>query len=400
LPRARNGRAAVGAGFALRMRRSSAALLELKDLPARRRPGFVWTPGPPGLFFGPDQCTQALSRRLGSFARDIAGNGAGIGDRRVSLLDQLVGSTALNISRFPDFDHFCAIGQLGDARSIPLDLRNFTTSFAAMKLNSCSIYLQQTFPRILQSTYLTRGAIVALAMDDATSVTINGMEAGSPMLLFARGRVPCEMVEPRANLVAFIAFDSVDRRDWPGEVDRLQLVATRPAEYTALRSVVRDALALASQSPEAMALPNMTGNLEESLLQAVDRAVHAAPPLEQKRANLAHYVALVRSLDELLSFNVSGAVYSADVAQQLGVSVRTLHNAVVTIRGMSLHRYVRLKRLWSVRQQLALGSSAVFIKAVALANGFWHMGEFSSLYRNTFGETPQQTLAAARDRCR
>lgn len=63
-----------------------------------------------------------------------------------------------------------------------------------------------------------------------------------------------------------------------------------------------------------------------------------------------------------------------------------------------LHRYVRSKRLWSVRQQSALGSSAAGIKAVALANGFWHMDEFSSLYRNTFGETPQQTLATAR-RC-
>jgi AraC family ethanolamine operon transcriptional activator len=36
------------------------------------------------------------------------------------------------------------------------------------------------------------------------------------------------------------------------------------------------------------------------------------------------------------------------------------------------------------------------IKAVALANGFWHMGEFTALYRELFGETPQQTLSAAR----
>jgi AraC family ethanolamine operon transcriptional activator len=316
----------------------------------------------------------------------------------VSLLDQLANSSALSITRFPDFDHFCAIGQLGDARSIPLDLREFGASFAAMTLRSCSIYLQRTFPRILQQTYHARGAIVAFGMDDAISVTINGVETRPPTLLFARGRVPCEMVEPRANLVALIAFDAVDRRDWPGEVDRFQLIATRPTEYAVLRSLVRDILTLASQSPEAMALPNMIDNLEESLLQAVDRAVHEAPPFERKRANLGHYLALVHKLDELMSFNPSGTLYSADVASQLGVSVRTLHNAVVTIRSMSLHRYVRLKRLWSVRQQLALGSSAVVIKAIALANGFWHMGEFSSLYRSAFGETPQQTLAAARGR--
>jgi AraC family ethanolamine operon transcriptional activator len=73
-----------------------------------------------------------------------------------------------------------------------------------------------------------------------------------------------------------------------------------------------------------------------------------------------------------------------------------LHNAVVAIRGMSMHRYMRLRRLWSVRQQLLRGTSLQSIKAVALVNGFWHMGEFTTLYRELFGETPQQTLAAAR----
>ena len=316
----------------------------------------------------------------------------------MALLDQLTGSAALNVSRFPDFDHFCAIGQLGDARSIPLELRGFASSFAAIRLKSCSIFVQQTFPRILQQTYRTGGAIVGLGMDDATSVTINGVTATVPMLLFARGRVPCEIIEPRANLVAFIAFDAVDLRDWPGEADRLKFVATQPAEYAALQNLVRDILTMASRSPEALAVPNVIESIEESLLQAVDRAVHAASPLELKRSNLSHYIALVHRLDELLSFNPSSTLYSADVASQFGVSVRTLHNAVVTVRGMSLHRYVRLRRLWSVRQQLVQGSSAVVIKAIALANGFWHMGEFSSLYRNTFGETPQQTLAAARGR--
>ena len=38
------------------------------------------------------------------------------------------------------------------------------------------------------------------------------------------------------------------------------------------------------------------------------------------------------------------------------------------------------------------------IKAVALVNGFWHMGEFGALYRDLFGETPLQTLSAGRNR--
>jgi len=106
---------------------------------------------------------------------------------------------------------------------------------------------------------------------------------------------------------------------------------------------------------------------------------------------------LVRKFDEFLAANAGRTLYSAEIAKQLGVSVRTLHNAVVAIRGMSMHRYMRLRRLWNVRQQLVRGASVQSIKSVALVHGFWHMGEFTSLYRELFGETPQQTLSAARN---
>jgi AraC-like DNA-binding protein len=61
---------------------------------------------------------------------------------------------------------------------------------------------------------------------------------------------------------------------------------------------------------------------------------------------------------------------------------------------MSLHRYLRLRRLWLVRRQLLAGADSV--KACALAFGFWHMGDFSHSYRVQFGETPSQTMARAR----
>ena len=35
-------------------------------------------------------------------------------------------------------------------------------------------------------------------------------------------------------------------------------------------------------------------------------------------------------------------------------------------------------------------------KAAALANGFWHMGEFSKVYKTMFGEMPSETLVNAR----
>ena len=315
----------------------------------------------------------------------------------MSLLSQLVASNALTISRSPDFDHFQGIERLSESRSIPLDCRGFAASFATVTLKSCTIYLQQTFPRILDVRYCTDGALVGFTMDDASSVILNGLEGRAPSILLARGRAACEIVEPQANLVAFVNFHAVENRGWPGEHDRAQLIAAEPARFEAFRAVVRDVLTLASHSPELLSRPGMIESVEESVLQAVDHAVQPAPvAFEGKAANLGHYLSLVRRFDEFLAFNAGRTLYSADVAKQLGVSVRTLHNAMVAIRGMSMHRYTRLRRLWNVRQQLVQGPRLESIKAVALMNGFWHLGEFGSLYRELFGETPQQTLAAAR----
>jgi len=317
----------------------------------------------------------------------------------VSLLDQIVESSLVKISRSPDFDHFRSIERLGETKSIPLDCRGFAAGFAALRLKTCSVYLQRTFPRILQARYSTSGAFVVFPMDDTASVILNGVEGRAPALLLVKGNANCEIVEPQANLIGIVDFDNVDDRGWPCEVDSAQLVATHPARFEALQAITRDALTLASHSPDALLQPHVIGSVEESILQAFDLAMEATlPSFEGKRLSLSHYLTLVRKFDEFLAANAGKTVYSADVARQLGVSVRTLHNAVVAVRGMSMHRYTRLRRLWSVRQQLVRGVSLQSIKAVALVNGFWHMGEFTSLYRDLFGETPQRTLAAARDR--
>jgi AraC family ethanolamine operon transcriptional activator len=315
----------------------------------------------------------------------------------VSLLDELVESDFVKISRSPDFDHFQSIEGLGEASSIPLDHRDFAASFASLKLKSCTLYLQRTFPRILQMQYSTTGAIVGLMMDDAASLILNGVEGRAPAFLLVKGTAKCEIVERQANLVALVNFDSIDDRGWPGEFDCAQVITTDRAKFDTLRTTLSDVLMLASHSPDTLVQPNVIESIEESILQAVDLAMAAATPtVEGKRLSLSHYLALVRKFDEFVAVNAGKTLYSADVARQLGVSVRTLHNAVVAIRGMSMHRYMRLRRLWNVRQQLVRGASPQSIKAVALVNGFWHMGEFTSLYRDLFGETPQQTLLAAR----
>jgi AraC family transcriptional regulator, ethanolamine operon transcriptional activator len=215
----------------------------------------------------------------------------GSDDRRVSLLDELVESEFVKVCRSLDVDRFQSIEGLGDAKNSPIDTKDFAAAFASLKLKSCSVYLQRTFPRILQMHYSTTGAILGFTMDDAASVIINGVEARAPSVLLVKGTATCEIVEQQANLVALVNFASIDDRDWPGDADSAQLIATQPDKCETLRATVRDALTLASHSPNTFAQPNVIEHVEESLLQAVDLAMAAASPTpEAKRLSLSHYL--------------------------------------------------------------------------------------------------------------
>ena len=93
--------------------------------------------------------------------------------------------------------------------------------------------------------------------------------------------------------------------------------------------------------------------------------------------------------------NSSRPIYTEDIARQIGVSVRTLTNLTVKTNGMSLQRYLHLRRLWATRRELMSAVPNRKIKENALANGFWHMGDFAAKYFQEFGEHPSMTYMRA-----
>jgi transcriptional regulator GlxA family with amidase domain len=151
----------------------------------------------------------------------------------------------------------------------------------------------------------------------------------------------------------------------------------------------------ASSSPPDGSEPPVGAAMRESLVAAIDAAFADIVPAKwTMRANALGQFKIFQDVRGIVAAHIGQPIYSGDLARQLGVSVRTIHDAVLRHTGMSLHRYLRLRRLWLVRRELRAGSKSV--KAAALASGFWHFGDFSQSYRMTFGETPSETLARAR----
>jgi AraC family ethanolamine operon transcriptional activator len=260
-------------------------------------------------------------------------------------------------------------------------------------LPSVHLTVQRTFPRILEVNYNTAGTLCFVPLA-AVDIRINGVAGTFDRVMSVRGKVACEIVEPQANLFAVLNLSpAISDRGWPQEDDRANIVQVENViALREFRRTVESLLAFASLDAQLALDPAMLQGMQDSLLSSLDEVMTATPPIVTSE-QFGRYLRMVRRMDEYLTLHPATDIQSAELARACAASPRTLQTATRTVRGLSVHRYLRLRRLWSVRRALTLGRPYTKISDIARANGFWHMGEFGSAYRATFGETPSATLA-------
>jgi AraC family ethanolamine operon transcriptional activator len=313
-------------------------------------------------------------------------------------LEDLLASPVLNVVSFSDIDQFRHGERLFGVRSVPLDLRKFSAGRAVLRLPDCEIVLAKAFPRIFEGEYRCDGSSLFYTLDENAQAVMNGVTLLPHNLLIARGTSPFTVVQRLNELFVEVGFRGAgEARGWPDGRDGYQLYAVAAPAISRLRSVTRALFGAASYSPADLDQPAARTGAQEALFAAADGVMFGDgfSALSQPRSFSRHY-AIVRSVDELLESQPHTALYSAALAKSLGITVRTIHNAFVAIRGMSVHRYLRLRRLWAARQALVASEPGVSVKSVALSHGFWHLSEFAGAYRAIFAETPSQTLARTR----
>jgi AraC-like DNA-binding protein len=273
---------------------------------------------------------------------------------------------------------------------------------AVLALPNCEIYLLRTFPRIVDLAVPANHTVVLFSMVGTSNTIINGQPLDHPSLVLGRGPTDYRMVEGVQTWVAGIHFNStMPDRGWPETGRMFVLFRIMEPVLSELQFLIREMLATASSFPAQLATNAARQAAQETLLAALDKAFFDTNLLDVRRArSFQNSLHIVKHIEARLSASLGEAIYSDELASELGISVRTMHTAMLKIRGTSLHRYLRLRRLWAVRALLLAGNKPLQIKACALSNGFWHLGEFAALYAAQFGEAPSMTLARARQRLR
>ncbi len=297
--------------------------------------------------------------------------------------------------RFSDIDEFrSSVSNLAVAFT-PL-VRKISAEQTVLDLDGCSINLTRSFPRIIDGSFAPNCTAIGFTMDDGIPIRFNGAERDQAVVVIGSNGAAYSSVEVTERQYASIVFTPVvEDRGWPRTSESFGMFETSPAAHFRLRELVRQVLAQAPRLSHDVDVREASSAIRESLLAAVDSAFATVVPTRwASHANAGRQFRIFKDVDAILSGNMNHPIYSEAIAQQVGISVRSVHDAVQRFRGMSLHRYLRLRRLWLVRRQLLAGTESV--KACALAFGFWHLGDFSASYRAQFGETPSETLANAR----
>ena len=301
-------------------------------------------------------------------------------------------SQALQLTRFANFDHFRPGDVIGNAqaRNLPINLRSFSATRARVGFGGFQIVLHRTFPRIVDAN-LNSSGIAMLVPLKVTDFKINGVALENGSIVLSQGRTDVQVFEPVSNEFALVSTPlSLETLELSAMADKTIVRASERVALDNLRSTIIKAVQFASSNPNAASQRSVEAGMQQSLSLAIERVLsgNATATWDTTLASRRH-AQLVSGVDEYLRLNPEAAIYSEDLARLLGVSVSTLKSSVLAIRGMSIHRYLRLRRLWSVRRQLMNGVPGLTIKQSALANGFWHMGEFSSLIRRHLENPPR-----------
>jgi AraC-like DNA-binding protein len=301
----------------------------------------------------------------------------------------------LKIYRFTDADEYRCW-----ARNINMEVTPLARKIAAeqviLNLEGFAINLTKSFPRIVDVELAPNCTAVGFSMDNGAPIRFNGYEKDQSVVVIGHNGAAYSAVARAERRYASIIFrPAIDDRDWPSSGPNFSVHETSLAAHQRLRMLANEALSVSRTVTDPCHAALVSAAIKESVLAAIDAAfVEVVAVKLTSRANSVRQFKIFQDILELLASNIGSPIYSGELAKQLGVSVRTIHEAVLRYKGMSLHRYLRLRRLWLVRRRLLAG--AVSVKASALAFGFWHMGDFSRSYRLQFGETPSQTMARAR----
>lgn len=136
----------------------------------------------------------------------------------------------------------------------------------------------------------------------------------------------------------------------------------------------------------ASVIASLAHALDDMVMSALVLAWSPTRHVPTPRGHVAHVLDWIRC-------NHGISVTVSDIARAVGLSVRQLQQSVHDELGMTPMKLLRDVRLMDAHHRLRAASpQSSTVAAIAHDSGFAHLGRFSVMYRERFGESPSVTL--------
>jgi methylphosphotriester-DNA--protein-cysteine methyltransferase len=150
---------------------------------------------------------------------------------------------------------------------------------------------------------------------------------------------------------------------------------------------------LAEDAPAVIAHPDAARGLEQALIGAMFECLRAGEAAEDRSAVRQHAM-IMRKFHAAMEERPDEAFYLPELCAAIGVSDRTLRVCCHEHLGMGPKRYLMLRRMRLVRQDLRESTpTTTTVTEIATRYGFWQFGRFAGEYKAIFGELPSERLA-------
>ncbi|MBU3600621.1 AraC family transcriptional regulator [Polynucleobacter sp. 30F-ANTBAC] len=148
-------------------------------------------------------------------------------------------------------------------------------------------------------------------------------------------------------------------------------------------------------SESAKSFPIITKQLEQLLVSSL--LLNQNNQYSQKLLNPEKVITpqYIKKSEEYMVENAAENITLQDVANHVGISLKTLHNGFQKYRNNSPKNFLKNLRLDLVNRDLKLArleNASTTVTDIALRWGFLHLSHFSESYKEKFGEHPSKTL--------
>jgi AraC family ethanolamine operon transcriptional activator len=295
-------------------------------------------------------------------------------------------------------------------RITPLSAGPFEVRVTTIGLGPIALQIGRCTPFVGFATPDPDTAVLQLPLEHLETLVLNGVQA--PPRAFATYGSGAELLRANSQAARYAAIvlpsaSAEALLEPPTGAALLRpgshaLLSAAPSTWERAARVLEAAERTAAESPATFEADEARRALRDAVLQAargmLSGTAAGEQPVGMPRASRARR-RTVAAADEYLRAHLDRPIYTDELCDALGVSASGLGEAFRAVFVVSPHRFLKLRRLHMVRAALrARGGPAPLVKAVALAHGFWHLGQFAHDYRAAFGEAPSETLARARGR--